>query len=176
VPPAYDERLKKGVYMRRATIVILLLATVPFLRAGQASSAFPLINVKEVQIVPTVIHNPKLVKDPDAAGLVEKSLRRAVLADEFQVVDSAPVKVRISLDEFSGGSFATRFVVGFGAGRSTVDCQLQLLDQDDKEIATAHIRVRGDTMMGPYQGNTTQTKQAVSKFEQSLSDQIEKWQ
>lgn len=161
--------------MHRATAMLLLLATVSLPQTKEAPATPPLKNVKEIQIMPTVINNPEKIKNPDAAALVEKGLRKAVLANEFQVVESAPVKVRISLDEFSGGSFAARFIVGFGAGRGTVDCRVQILNEDGKEIASTRVRVRGNMTWGAYHGNTTQAKQAVNKFEQTLMDQIEKW-
>jgi len=145
------------------------------LRAQQTAPTAPLNDVKEIQVLPTVINNPQKVKNPDAAAIVEKALRRAILVNELQVAESAPVKARISLDEFTGGSSAARFMIGFGAGRSTVDCRIQLLDQSDKEITSVRVRVRGDLTWSSYQGNTSQTKQAVNKFERALMDEIDKW-
>jgi hypothetical protein len=161
--------------MCRAIAIVLMVGTLSLPQAKQLSTTPPLKDVREIQVLPAVVTNPDKVKNPDAAALVERSLRRAVLANEFQVVESAPVKMRISLDEFSGGSLATRFIVGLGAGRSTVDCRVLLLDQNEKEITSVRVRVRGDIAWGPYQGNTTQTKQAVNKFDQALMGQIEKW-
>jgi hypothetical protein len=163
------------VTLHKALPMLLMLATASLLKAGQAPPTNPLKNVKVIQVLSTVISNPKKVKDPDAAAIIEKTLRRAILANEFQVADSAPVKVRISLGEFTGGSQATRFIIGYGAGRSTVDCRIQILDQDEKEIASVPVHVRGDLAWGAYQGNMTQTKQAVNKFELTLIDEIEKW-
>jgi hypothetical protein len=161
--------------MCRMVTILLMLSIMLVPQARQASTTPPLKDVKEIQVMSTVVNNPEKVKNPDAASLVEKGLRRAVLANELHVVESAPVKIRISLDEFTGGSFATRFVVGFGAGRSTVDCRIQLLDQNEKEITSARVRARGSLAWGAYQGNTAQTKDAVNKFDQTLTDQIEKW-
>jgi len=155
--------------------MLLVLGTASLLNAGPAPPTAPLRNVKVIQVLSTVINNPKKVKDPDAAAIVEKALRRAILANEFQVAESAPVKARISLDEFSGGSLATRFIISYGAGRSTVDCRIQLLDQGEKEITSVRVRVRGDITWGAYQGNAIQTKQAVNKFERTLMDEIDKW-
>ena len=56
-----------------------------------------------------------------------------------------------------------------------MDCRIQLLDQSQKEIASVRVRVRGDMAWGAYEGNATQTKLAVNKFDQALMDDIEKW-
>jgi hypothetical protein len=161
--------------LHKTLTMLLVLGTALLPKAGQAPPKTPLRDVQVIQILSTVINNPKKVTDPDAATVVEKTLRRAILANEFQVAESAPVKVRISLNEFTGGSKATRFIIGYGAGRSTVDCRIQILDQDKKEIASVPVHVRGDLAWSPYQGNTTQTKQAVNKFEITLIEEIEKW-
>jgi hypothetical protein len=155
--------------------ILLILCTGSLLQAGQATPTRPLRDVKEIQVLPTVIKYPEKVKDPDAAATVEKSLRRALLVNEYQLVESAPVKARISLDEFSRGNQAKRILLGLGAGRSTVDCRIQLLDENENEIASVRVRVRGDISWSPYQGNTTQTKQALNKFERALTDEIDKW-
>ena len=77
------------------------------------------------------------------------------------------------LDEFTSGSTAKRFMVGFGAGRSTVDCRLVIQDSEGKELVSRRIRVHGDLMFSPYQGNNTQRRQAVTSFEQKLMEEIE---
>ena len=65
-------------------------------------------------------------------------------------------------------------MVGLGAGRSTIDCRLVLQDAEGKEIASTRIRVRGNLMFSPYQGNNTQRRQAVNSFDQRLLEEIEK--
>ena len=160
-------------------VVAPLLCSAVLLQAGQGEPvlpATPLQDVSRVQILPTVVGNSKAVKNPDAAEMVEQSLRRSILANDIQVTESAPIKVRLLLDEFSGGSFAKRFTIGFGAGRSTVSCRIQLLGPGDNEIANVRVRVRGDLSWGGYEGNATQTKQAVNKFDLALMDEIAKWQ
>lgn len=161
--------------MKKVLGIIVLLGTVTLIQAQQGVPSAPLKEVTQIQIVPTVINDSKKIDNPDAVPIVEKALRRAILANELQVAESAPVKARIVLDEFSGGNFAKRFLIGYGAGRSTVDCRIQLLNQSQDEIASVRVRVRGDMAWGAYQGNATQTKLAVNKFDQALMDDIEKW-
>lgn len=160
--------------MRSAALLILCLIS-PSLSHAQQSSTRPLRDVKAVQIEPTILANPNKAKDPAAAETVERSLRRALLINEFQPADLSPSKVHIVINEFTGGSFAKRFVVGFGAGSSTVDCDLIITGEDGKQLASSHVRVRGDIMYGPYQGNAKQKAQALNKLEQALSGAIEKW-
>ena len=158
---------------------VLLLCSAVLLQAGQGEPvlpATPLKDVGRVQILPTVVSDPKTVKNPDAAEMVQQSLRRSVLANDIQVTESAPIKVRLLLDEFSGGNFAKRFAIGLGAGRSSVSCRIQLLGPGDNEIANVRVKVRGDLSWGGYEGNATQTRQAVNKFELALTDEIAKWQ
>ena len=74
----------------------------------------------------------------------------------------------------SSGSTAKRFMVGFGAGRSTVDCRLVGQGADGKELSNVRLRVRGNLAFSPYQGNNTQRRQAVNSFDQRLLEEIEK--
>ena len=161
--------------MKKAIAILLALGSASLPQAEHTNPIAPLREIKEIQVLPTVINDAKKATNPDAAAMTEKALRRAILVNELQVAESAPMKARVILDEFSGGSFAKRFVIGYGAGRSTVDCRIELLDQSQNEIASVRVRVRGDITWGAYQGKTTQTKQAVNKFEQALMDEIEKW-
>ena len=64
-------------------------------------------------------------------------------------------------------------MVGFGAGRSTVDCRLVLQDAEGEELFNKRIRVRGNLIFSPYQGGNTQRRQAVNSFEQRLIEEIE---
>jgi hypothetical protein len=138
-----------------------------------AQTSKPLAGIKIVQVDPTVVLNPDKVKEEHAANQVADSLRNALKDANFEIGD-APIRAHIVLDEFTSGSTAKRFMVGFGAGRSTVDCRLVILDADGKELANAKIRVRGNLIFSPYQGNNTQRRQAVSSFEQRLLEEIEK--
>ena len=137
-------------------------------------SPAPLREVKTVQIEPTVIPKPEKIKDPSAANLVQDSLRNAFRTANFEVAESAPIRSHIVLDEFTSGSTAKRFLVGFGAGRSTIDCHLVVQDAEGKELANVPIRVRGNLVWSPYQGNNTQRRQAVNSFDQRILEEIEK--
>jgi hypothetical protein len=149
------------------TIVVLLVV-------GIANAEKPLTGVKAVQVDATVVPNPEKVKEEHAANQVADSLRNALHAANFEIAETAPIRAHIVLDEFTSGSTAKRFMVGFGAGRSTVECRLVLQDAEGKELASRKIRVRGNLAFSPYQGNNTQRRQAVTSFEQRLLEEIEK--
>lgn len=131
-----------------------------------------LAGVKTVQVDETVVPNPSKVKEDHAPNQVMDSLKRALRDADFEVGES-PIRAHIVLDEFTSGSMAKRFMVGFGAGRSTVDCRLVLQDADGKELFNKKIRVRGNLIWSPYQGGNTQRRQAVNSFEQRLLEEIE---
>ena len=131
-------------------------------------------NVKSIQVDATVVPKPDSVKDTSAPNLVQDSLKNALHSANIEAAESAPIHAHIVLDEFTSGSTAKRFMVGFGAGRSTVDCRLVLQDGDGKELSNVRIRVRGNLIFSPYQGNNTQRRQAVNSFDQRLLEEIEK--
>lgn len=133
----------------------------------------PLAGVKTVQVDATVVPNAEKVKEEHAPNQVADSLRNALKDANFELGE-APVRAHIVLDEFTSGSMAKRFMVGFGAGRSTIDCRLVIQDAAGKELASRRIRVRGNLLFSPYQGDNTQRRQAVSSFEQRLIEEIEK--
>jgi len=93
---------------------------------------------------------------------------------DIEVADRAPLRAHIVLDEFTSGSAAKRLMVGFGAGRSTVDCRLVVQNAAGKELSNVRIRVRGNLIFSAYQGNNTQRRQAVNGFDQRLLEEIEK--
>lgn len=160
----------------RTRVMQVLAVSIFLLLIGalvQAEKPKPLAGVKTVQVDDAVISDPQKVKEEHASNQVTDSLRNALKAANFEVGD-APVRAHIVLDEFSSGSTAKRFLVGFGAGRSTVDCRLVIQDADGKELSSTKIRVRGNLIFSPYQGNNTQRRQAVSSFEQRLLEEIEK--
>ena len=128
-------------------------------------------DVKTIQVNPTVVKNPDKVKEDFAATMVEDSLRNALRDANFEVSD-APIRAHIELTEFTSGSTAKRFLVGFGAGRSTVDGRLIFQDQDGKELANVRIRVRGNLLFSGYQGGNTQRRQASNAFDQRLTEEI----
>jgi hypothetical protein len=153
----------------------LVISVCLMLAVGVALAQTPktLAGVKIVQVDPTVVPNADKVKEEHAANQVADSLRNALRNANFEIGE-APIRAHIVLDEFTSGSTAKRFVVGFGAGRSTLDCRLVVQDADGKELANTKIRVRGNLIFSPYQGNNTQRRQAVASFEQRLIEEIEK--
>jgi hypothetical protein len=162
--------------MIQIAVVLCLILVVCNVMAQDPKTAgpSPLRDVKTVQVDPTVIPNPEKVKEESAANLMQDSLRNAFRSANFEVAESAPIRAHIVLDEFTSGSTAKRFLVGLGAGRSTIDCHLVLQDADGKELKSVKIRVRGNLIWSPYQGNNTQRRQAVNSFDQRLLEEIEK--
>ncbi len=154
-----------------AVVIVVFLALVTGAIAAEKTTK-PLAGVKTVQVDETVVPNPSKVKEEHAPNQVMDSLKRALRDADFEVGES-PVRVHIVLDEFTSGSMAKRFMVGFGAGRSTVDCRLVFQDAEGKELFNKRIRVRGNLLWSPYQGGNTQRRQAVNSFEQRLIEEIE---
>jgi Domain of unknown function (DUF4410) len=151
-------------------VVVCLLLAAGAVAAEKANKV--LAGVKTVQVDETVVPNPSKVKEDHAANQVMDSLKRALRDADFEVGES-PIRAHIVLDEFTSGSMTKRFMVGFGAGRSTVDCRLVLQDAEGKELFNKKIRVRGNLAFSPYQGGNTQRRQAVNSFEQRLIEEIE---
>jgi hypothetical protein len=87
--------------------------------------------VKTVQVDETVIPNPSKVKEDHAANQVADSLKRALRDADLEIGES-PLRAHIVLDEFTSGSMAKRVMLGFGAGRNTVDCRLVLQEPKAK--------------------------------------------
>jgi hypothetical protein len=156
--------------MRFAFVVTLclMLATA----VAEVANPKPLAGVKVVQVDATVIANPGKVKEDHAANQVADSLKRALRDADFEVGES-PIRAHIVLNEFTSGSTAKRFMVGMGAGRSTVDCNLVIQNADGKELVNKKIRVRGNLAWSSYQGGDTQRRQAVNSFEQKVLEEIE---
>jgi Domain of unknown function (DUF4410) len=158
--------------MKKWTMVVGLLAvSMGFPMESAAQRARVLRDVTTIQVMPTVVANPEKVKEDFAPTLIEDSLRNALKSANFQVAD-APVRAHIVLDEFSSGSTTKRVLVGFGAGRSTVDGRLIFQDAEGKELASVNIRVRGNLLWGGYQGGNTQRRQATNAFDQRLLEEI----
>jgi hypothetical protein len=139
--------------------------------SGLAQRVAILRDVKTIQVDPTVVPNSEKVKEDFAPNLVQDALRNALRDTNFEVGD-APIKAHIVLEEFSSGSLAKRFAVGFGAGRSTVAGRLIFQDAEGKELANVRIRVRGNFLFGGYQGGNTQRRQATNSFDQKLIEEI----
>lgn len=165
----------------RGTTAIAVLALLLTLMVGafqaqeeKSSTLPPLRDVKAVQLEPTIVTHPDKVKDESAPNLIQDSLRNALRSANFDVVESAPIRAHIVLNEFTSGSAAKRFMVGFGAGRSTIDCALVVSDATGKELKNVPIRVRGNLAWSPYQGNNLQRHQAVNSFDQRILEEIEK--
>ena len=154
--------------------VVLLVACFLLTCASFAQEKPKLLSgVKTIQVDPAVVANPKTVKEDFAATAVTDSLRNAFRDANFEIGDS-PYRAHIVIDEFTSGSTAKRFLVGFGAGRSTVDCRLIIQDAEGKELVSKRVRVRGNLAWSPYQGNNTQRRQAVTSFEQRLLEEIQR--
>jgi len=153
--------------------VALFVVVVGSSSVAQAQKAAVLKGVKQISVEDTVIGDREKVKEDFAPTLVADSLRNALRSSNFEVVDSAaPVRAHIVLDEFSSGSTAKRFIVGMGAGRSTVDGRLVFQDLNGRELANVKIRVRGSLAFSSYQGGNTQRRQATDSFEQRLVEEI----
>ena len=165
--------------MRKLRLILFVLSLTFLLwgvAAGRAiaQTAAPLRGVTSVQIDPTVIPDPKTVKEPSASNLVQDSLRNAFRLANIATADGAPVRAHIVLDEFTSGSTAKRVLIGLGAGRSSITCRLVLEDAQGKEIANTKLKVRGSLAWSPYEGNNTQRRQAVNSFDQRLLEEIER--
>ena len=153
-----------------ALVLVAACATASVLSAQQTKV---LKSIKQVMVEDTIVANMDKVKEEFAPTLVADSLRSALKGANFEVVESgAPVRCHIVLDEFSSGSTAKRVLVGFGAGRSTVDGRLVFQDQNGKELANVPIRVRGNLAWNSYQGGDTQRRQATNAFDQRLAEEI----
>jgi hypothetical protein len=151
--------------------LMLLLLFVGFSTEGTAQRVRILRDVKTIQVNPTVVSQPDKVKEDFAPTLIEDSLRNALKNANFEV-GTAPIQAHIELDEFTSGSTTKRVLVGFGAGRSTVDGRLVFKDGTGKELATVPIRVRGNLAWSGYQGGNTQRRQATNAFDQRLMEEI----
>jgi hypothetical protein len=161
--------------VQRTLFLFLLIGTAALVNAQAAKdkTAGLLANVKVVQVDATVVSDPTRVKEEHAANQLADSLRNSLRYANFEVGD-APIRAHILLDEFTSGSTAKRVLIGLGAGRSTVDCRLVFQDADGKELLNRRIRVRGNLVFSPYQGNNTQRRQAVTSLEQRLIEEIER--
>ena len=127
-------------------VVLMLMVGI-----AQAQTPKPLAGVKTIQVDPTVVPEAGKVKEEYAPNQVADSLRNALKDANFEIGE-APIRAHIVLDEFTSGSTAKWFMVGFGAGRSTVDCRLVLQDSDGKELVSRRIRVRGEPDLQPVPG------------------------
>lgn len=171
---------ERGDRMRKIAgfSVVLSLALLTFTASAQTEKGSnpppPLRDVKTVQVDPTIVANPDKMKEGSAPNLIRDSLISAFRSANIEVAESAPVRAHIVLNEFTSGSTAERFLVGFGAGRSTIDCLLTLTDADGKELKSVKLRVRGNLAFSPYQGNNTQRRQAVNSIDQRFLEEIEK--
>jgi uncharacterized protein DUF4410 len=166
--------MKRAMSQIAVALCFILVASSVQAKTPKPTAPGPLRDVKAVQLDATVVPNPDKVKEEGAPNLIQDSLRNAFRLADIAVVDSAPIRTHIILDEFTSGSAAKRFLVGMGAGRSTITCHLVLQDADGKELKNVNIHVRGNLIFSPYQGNNTQRQQAVNSFDQRLLEEIEK--
>ena len=152
--------------------LVWLLVVFLFSSVGVAQRAAILRDVKAIKVNSTVVANSAKVKEDFAPNVVQDSLRNALRDSNFEVSDEASVTAHIVLEEFSSGNTAKRMLVGFGAGRSTVEGRLVFQDAAGKELANTKIRVRGNLLWSGYQGGNTQRRQASSAFDQKLIEEI----
>ena len=141
-------------------------------KAPPAAKVGPLGGIKTIQVDATVVSDPKKVKETWAANWIHDQLVAALQQTGFQIGESA-VHANVVLDEFTSGSMAKRFMVGLGAGRSSITGNLVFADSA-KQLASTRIHVRGGLLFSPYQGGNTQTRQAENSFEQKLVEEIER--
>ena len=157
--------------LKHRAILFTFLLLLCVVAEGSAQRARILRDVKTIQVNPTAVTDPDKVKEDFAPTLVEDSLRNALRSANFEIGE-APVRAHIVLDEFSSGNTAKRMLVGFGAGRSTVDGRLVFQDASGAELASVKIRVRGNLLWSGYQGGNTQRRQATNAFDQRLMEEI----
>ena len=162
--------------MFKRVVCGLVLAFASASATAEAQRSPILRDVKAVQVNPTVVANPDKVKADYAPVLLQDALRNALRTANIETPNVAPIRAHLVLDEFTSGNTAKRFVVGFGAGRSTVDARLVFQDEDGKELASTRIRVRGNLAWGAYQGADRQRSQAVNSFDERLAEEIARLQ
>lgn len=151
---------------------IVMLLSLGLMSGAYAQRVAILRDVKAIRVIKTVVLDPTKVKEDFAPNVVEDSLRNALRNSNFEITDAAPIKAHIALEEFTSGSTAKRFLVGFGAGRSTVAGRLIFEDGENKELVSIPVRVRGTLLFSSYQGGNTQRRQATSSFDQKLIEEI----
>lgn len=158
--------------MFRRTLPVLLVALC-FANAIASAQRTPVLrDVKAVRVTDTTVPNPDKVKEDFAPTLIQDSLRNALRSANFEIAEDAPVSVHFVLDEFTSGSKAKRFLVGFGSGRSSVDGRFVVQDASGKELANVRIRVRGNLWGSGYQGNERQRQQATNALDQRFLEEI----
>jgi hypothetical protein len=110
--------------------------------------------VKTVQVDSTVVSNPEKVKEEAAANLVQDSLRNALRSANIELGDSAPIHAHIVLDEFTSGSMAKRFWVGWARDVAPSLVKSGFQDAAGKELANAKIHVRGNLVLALIRATT----------------------
>jgi hypothetical protein len=156
----------------RKILLLLAVFLCVFMTAVTAQRVAILRDVKAVHVEPTVVRDPDKVKEDFAPNLVQDALRNALRNANFEISDAAPIKAHIVLEEFSSGSTAKRFLIGMGAGRSSVAGRLVFQDAAGKELVNVRMKVRGSLVFSSYQGGNTQRRQAVASFDQRLMEEI----
>jgi len=133
-----------------------------------------LTGIKVVQAGATEVPKPDKIKDDWAANWVHDQLAAALQDTGFQVGDS-PIQAKVILDEFTSGSFAKRFVIGMGAGRSSITASLVIEDKaSGKQLTAVRIHVRGGLIFSSYEGGNSQRREAENSFRQKLVEEIER--
>ena len=133
-----------------------------------------LTGIKVVQAGATEVPKPDKIKDDWAANWVHDQLAAALQDTGFQVGDS-PIQAKVILDEFTSGSFAKRFVIGMGAGRSSITASLVIEDKaSGKQLTAVRIHVRGGLIFSSYEDGNSQRREAENSFRQKLVEEIER--
>ena len=153
-----------------AVLIVLFCVTLTNMYAKSQPEKV-LADVKAVQIDPTVVPDPKEVKDESVPNLVADSLRDAFTKAQIEIGDS-PIRAHMVLEKFSSGNQAVRFMVGMGTGRAVIKCRLVITDADGKTLVDREIETHGQVAYSPYQSNVTQRTQALSIFQQRLYEEI----
>jgi len=152
----------------------LLLLAAPLRSEKKIAGPGPLRDVHVLKVDETVValtdHSAKV--DDAVPNLIQDNLRSAVRNAGFDVADS-PLSIHFVLEEFSSGSTATRLIIGLGAGRSSITGHLILHGADGKELASVKLHVNGS--LDAYQKSSTQRRDALTRLQQAILEQLEMW-
>jgi hypothetical protein len=157
-----------------ALMLGLLLLAAPLHSQKKVAGPEPLRDVHVIKVDGTVValpdHSAKI--DDVVPNLIQDNLRSAVRNAGFDIGDST-VSTHFVLEEFSSGNTAARFLIGLGAGRSSITGHLILQDANGKELANVRLHVNGS--LDAYQKSSTQRRDALSRLQQAILEQLEMW-
>ena len=154
----------------KPVVIFMLLASAVVTLSGQRVAI--LKDVRSIQVLPTMVINRDKVKEDFAPILMQDLLRGALRDSDFEIVDEAPIKALILLEEFSSGSKGKRWLTLGAGGRSTVAGRLVFRDAEGEELVNVRIKARGAALGSAYEGGETQRRKATGDFDQRLTEQI----